>query len=172
MDRKAKLLNNRLCELKLKRTKQLNHGTWEHTSERRVFMAVTCNYGMKSSMRLNNTLISMHYFVLALWAISCLLSYVSHHNGINVLQTKNSHALLARSPDMLYKYSSSHLITFHSPISRPWFFMTTLRHGACSTTPKLRIHETGYDKWYCLPSICDAERWRTKSTMSNDDNYG
>lgn len=35
-------------------------------------------------------------FCVALWAISCLLSYVSHHNGINVLQTKNSHALLAR----------------------------------------------------------------------------
>lgn len=59
--------------------KERNNLITEHgnISKRRVFMAVTCNYGMKTSMRSNNTLILMHYFVLlcgrlAVYCLMCL----------------------------------------------------------------------------------------------------
>src|SRR5690349_12445542 len=80
----TKLLNHRLCELKGEEgMKRLNRRARREEN----FMIATCNYVKKNieTMGLdgiNNSSYLRCIILCFLWAICCLLSHVSSHNGL------------------------------------------------------------------------------------------
>lgn len=141
----------------------------------------------RTSMGLNNFLISMHYFMLfvgdLLFIVSCVL--LATKSWFDSQTKKKSIAFWWLN--VLYKYLfSSHKFPFiSSTLQLLLLFSMMFWIGACSSTPNVKFlnkHETtrtlrcetGYNKWYCLRFLRCRMGQRSggrEATMNNDDNY-